>query len=87
MIRLYSNQCATISELKANPNSILEQSGGNPVLILSHNKPITYLVPVETFEQMQKELEEYRLLQLAQERLEDDTSIPVTISELSKSED
>ncbi|MGM0951759.1 MAG: hypothetical protein ACQEW7_02140 [Pseudomonadota bacterium] len=38
-------------------------------------------MPVETFEQMQQQLEDYRLLLGARKRM-DDESIPVTINEL-----
>lgn len=39
------------------------------------------MVPVETFEAMQEQLEDYRLLQEAHKRM-DDESVPVTIDEL-----
>ncbi|WP_339801046.1 type II toxin-antitoxin system Phd/YefM family antitoxin [uncultured Marinobacter sp.] len=81
MKSLFARLAATISELKANPNEVLNQANGEPVVILSHNKPRAYMVPVETFEQMQEQLEDYRLLLEARKRM-DDESIPVTINEL-----
>ncbi|WP_203142653.1 type II toxin-antitoxin system Phd/YefM family antitoxin [Marinobacter mangrovi] len=81
MNSLFARLAATISELKANPNEVLRQSNGEPIVILSHNKPKAYMVPVETYEQMQEQLEDYRLLQEARKRL-DDESVPVTIDEL-----
>ena len=81
MKSLSSMLAATISELKANPNEVLNQANGEPVVILSHNKPRAYMVPVETFEAMQEQLEDYRLLQEARKRM-DDESVPVTIDEL-----
>jgi len=81
MKSLFARLAATISELKANPNEVLKQANGEPVVILSHNKPRAYMVPVETFEQMQEQLEDYRLLQEARKRM-DDESIPVSINEL-----
>lgn len=81
MKSLFARLAATISELKANPNEVLNQANGEPIVILSHNKPRAYMVPVETFEQMQEQLEDYRLLQEARKRM-DDESIPVSINEL-----
>ena len=81
MRSLFARLAATISELKANPNEILNQANGEPVVILSHNKPRAYLVPVETYEQMQEQLEDYRLLLAARERM-DDESVTVSIDEL-----
>jgi len=39
------------------------------------------VVPVEAYEEMQEQLEDYRLLQEARKRM-DDESIPVSIDEL-----
>ncbi|PAV27244.1 antitoxin [Tamilnaduibacter salinus] len=81
MKSLFARFAATISELKANPNEVLRSANGEPVVILSHNKPRAYMVPVETFEAMQEQLEDYRLLQEARDRM-DDESVPVSIDEL-----
>ncbi|PHQ27596.1 antitoxin [Marinobacter guineae] len=72
---------ATISELKANPNKVLDQARHEPVVILSKNKPWAYLVPIETFEQMQEEIDDYRLLRVAHERQGDD-AVSITLDEL-----
>lgn len=81
MRHILAEYCASITELKANPNAVLEQANNQPVAILSHNSPRAYLVPVEAFEQMQQQLDDYALLIKAHERL-DDESIPVSIKEL-----
>jgi len=81
MKSLFARLAATISELKANPYEVFNQANGEPVVILSHNKPRAYMVPVETFEAMQEELEDYRLLQETHKRM-DDESVPLTINEL-----
>lgn len=80
----FRRRAPTISELKANPNRVLNQANGEPVMILTHNKPWAYIVPVDTFEQMQDQLEDYRLLQEAHQRM-DDKTVSVTIDELRAS--
>lgn len=72
---------ATISELGANPNKVLSQAGDQPVVILSQNKAWAYLVPIETFEQMQEEIDDYRLLKEAQERTTDE-AVSVSVEQL-----
>jgi len=81
MKSLFAMLAATTSELKANPNEVLNQANGEPVVILSHNKPRAYMVPVETFERMQGQLKDYRFLQEARKHMEDE-SVPVTVNEL-----
>ena len=52
---------ASISELKKNPSALIEQSEGEPIVILNHNRPTAYLVPAETYEQLMDRLEDYQL--------------------------
>lgn len=72
---------ATVSELKVNPNKVLNQAGHEPVVILSKNRPLAYLLSPDMFEQIQEQLEDYRLLQAAHQRINDE-AISVSIEEL-----
>lgn len=81
MRALYAELCATITELKANPNALLDEAGGKPVAILSHNKPRAYLVPVDAYEKMVASLDDYELLVEACARMNDE-SVPVDIRKL-----
>lgn len=59
---------ASISELKKNPSALIEQSGGEPIAILNHNRPTAYLVPAATYEALLEKIEDYQLGVLVQER-------------------
>jgi antitoxin StbD len=58
---ILANRSASISELKKNPTFLIQQSNGEPIAILNHNKPTAYLIPAETYEAMMETLEEYQL--------------------------
>ncbi len=74
---------ASISELKKNPSSLIEQSEGEPIAILNHNKPTAYLIPAETYEIMLDKLEDYQLGLLVKERQHEKISaVEVNIDEL-----
>jgi len=74
---------ASISELKKNPSSLIEQSEGEPIAILNHNKPTAYLIPAETYEFMLEQIEDYELGLLVKARQEEKSSaIEVTLDEL-----
>ncbi len=74
---------ASISELKKNPSALIEQSEGEPIAILNHNKPTAYLVPAGTYERMLEKLEDYQLGLVVKERQhEKETAIEVTLDEL-----
>ena len=74
---------ASISELKKNPSYLIEQSEGEPIAILNHNKPTAYLIPAETYERMLEKLEDYQLGLLVKERQHEKSSaISVSLDEI-----
>jgi antitoxin StbD len=74
---------ASISELKKNPSVLIEQSGGEPIAILNHNKPTAYLIPAETYEALLEKIEDYQLGVIVNERQHEKFSaVEVTLDEL-----
>jgi antitoxin StbD len=74
---------ASISELKKNPSSLIEQSGGEPIAILNHNKPTAYLIPAKTYEYMLDQIEDCQLGLLVKERQHEKSSaVEVNLDEL-----
>jgi antitoxin StbD len=73
----------SISELKKNPSALIEQSGGEPIAILNHNRPTAYLIPAETYEALLEKIENYQLGVTVNERQhEKKSAIEVTLDEL-----
>ena len=74
---------ASISELKKNPSALIEQSDGEPIAILNHNRPTAYLIPAETYEALLKKIEDYQLgLIVAERKNEKISAVEVDIDEL-----
>lgn len=74
---------ASISELKKNPSALIEQSDGEPIAILNHNKPTAYLIPAETYEAILEKLEDYQLGLIVKERQNEKISaVEITLDEL-----
>lgn len=83
MESILTRYSASISELKKNPSSLIEQSEGEPIAILNHNKPTAYLIPAETYELMLEQLEDYQLGLLVKERQHEKSSaVEVILDEL-----
>lgn len=73
----------SISELKKNPSALIEQSEGQPIAILNHNKPTAYLVPAATYEALLEKIEDYQLGVIVNERQHEKiAAIAVTLDEL-----
>ena len=83
MESVLANRSASISELKKNPSALIEQSDGEPIAILNHNKPTAYLIPAETYEALLEKIEDYQLGVIVRERQHEKISaVEVTIDEL-----
>lgn len=57
MRQVLSSCSATISELKENPTTCLDEAEGTLIAILNHNVPAAYLIPAETYEWLIDKLE------------------------------
>ena len=83
MESVLANCSVSISELKKNPSALIEQSNGEPIAILNHNKPTAYLIPAETYEALLEKIENYQLGIIVKERqYEKKSAVEVTIDEL-----
>jgi len=83
MESILANRSASISELKKNPSWLIDQSAGEPIAILNHNKPTAYLIPAETYEAFLDKIDDFELGLLVQNRQNEKSSaVEVTIEEL-----
>ena len=74
---------ASISELKKNPSALIEQSEGEPIAILNHNRPTAYLIPAGTYEALLEKIEDQQLGLIIKERQnEKDSAVEVPFDEL-----
>ncbi len=83
MKQVLANCSASISELKKNPSALIEESDGEPIAILNHNKPTAYLIPAETYELLMERIEDYQLGLIVNERQSEKIkAVEVDIDEL-----
>jgi antitoxin StbD len=74
---------ASMSELRKNPNALLQEADGSPITILSNNKPAAYLIHAETYEALLERIEDYELGVLVRNRKnEKSQTIMVSLDEL-----
>ena len=74
---------ASVSELKKNPSGLLQQSDGEPVAILNHNRPTAYLIPASTYVEMLERLEDAELMEIVESRkIEKSRAKEVSLDEL-----
>ena len=74
---------ASISELKKNPTALIDQSDGEAIAILNHNRPTAYLIPAEAYETLAEQIVDNQLGLLVRERQNEKISaVEVTLNEL-----
>ncbi len=69
--KLMAGMSTSITDFKANPNSVIEQSEGEAIAVLKSNEPCFYAVPPELFESMYEAMEDLALLKQANARMRD----------------
>lgn len=82
-MHILSDYSVSISELKRNPSSLIEQSHGSAIAVLNHNKPTAYLVPADTYEKMMELLADIELSNTVTTRLKDiENAVEMNLEEL-----
>ena len=83
MRQVLADYSVSISELKKNPTSLLNEADGSAIAILNHNKPTAYLVPADTYECLMDVLDDYELGKVIDSRRGDlSNAIDVNINDL-----
>ena len=77
--RVMASMSTSITDFKANPNAVIEQSDGEAIAVLKSNEPSFYAVPPDLFESMFEAMEDLALLMQANARLSDGKE-PIEIS-------
>jgi antitoxin StbD len=81
--KIYAGYTASITELKRNPQALINDAKGEPIALLNHNRPTAYIVPAETYEELMDLAEDLELGQIIEQRKTEKTSaVEVGIDEL-----
>ena len=77
--RVMASMSASITDFKANPNAVIEQSEGEAIVVLKSNEPCFYAVPPDLYESMFEAMEDLALLMQANARMNDGKE-PIEVS-------
>jgi antitoxin StbD len=79
--RIHARASVSISDLKKNPSSVIDQASGEAVAILNHNRPTAYLVPAAAYEAILERLDDLDLAKIVRKR-HSEATVSVTLDEL-----
>jgi antitoxin StbD len=77
--RIMASISISITDFKANPNAVIEQSDGEAIAVLKSNQPSFYAVPPELYESMFEAMENLALSMQANARMNDGKE-PIEVS-------
>lgn len=83
LVKIHATLTASISDIKRNPQALIDSAQGETIALLNRNKPTAYIVPAKTYEMLMDLAEDIELGRIIEERKgEKKNAIEVGIDEL-----
>ena len=83
LTKIYANYTVSISQLKRNPQALIDNAHGDIIALLNRNRPTAYIVPAETFDWLMEVAEDLELGRIIEERKSEKAdAVEVGIDEL-----
>ena len=83
LTKIYANYTVSISQLKRNPQALINDAHGDIIALLNRNRPTAYIVPAETFDWLMEVAEDLELGRIIEERKSEKAeAVEVDIDEL-----
>ena len=61
LTKIYANYTVSISQLKRNPQALIDNAHGDIIALLNRNRPTAYIVPAATFDSLMELAEDIEL--------------------------
>jgi len=83
LIKIHAELTTSISDMKRNPQALIDSAHGETIVLLNRNKPTAYIVPAETYEMLMDLAEDIELGRIIEERKDEKKeAVEVGIDEL-----
>jgi antitoxin StbD len=83
LTKIHADLSVSISELKRNPQAIIDEAHGEAIALLNRNKPTAYIIPAETYEMLIEIAEDIELGRIIEQRKSEKAdAIEVDLDEL-----
>lgn len=65
---IFASTTVSISDLRKNISTIIDEAGDSAVAVLNHNKPAAYILSAKAYEALLERLDDAYLVELAKKR-------------------
>ena len=71
MEKILTSRAVAVSEFKRAPNEIVAEANGEPIAVLTNNRPSFYVIPASTYESLMEFIYDLESAPLLEQRLAD----------------
>ena len=83
LTKIYADFAVSITDLKKNPQALIDNAHGEAIALLNRNKPTAYIIPAETYEELMDLAEDIELGRIIEDRkAEKEDAIEVSLDGL-----
>ena len=83
LTKIYADYTVSITDLKKNPQALIDNAHGEAIALLNRNKPTAYIIPATTYEKLMDLAEDIELGRIIEERkVEKADAVEVSLDEL-----
>jgi antitoxin StbD len=83
LTKIHADYTVSITDLKKNPQALINMARGEAIALLNRNKPTAYIIPAETYEKLIELAEDLELGRIIEDRkAEKADAVEVSLDEL-----
>ena len=83
LTKIHADYTVSITDLKKNPQALINNAHGEAIALLNRNKPTAYIIPAETYEKLMELAEDLELGRIVEDRkAEKADAVEVSLDEL-----
>ena len=83
LTKIHADYTVSITELKKNPQTLIDNAHGEAIAVLNRNKPTAYIIPAETYENLMELADDLELGRIIEKRkAEKVDAVEVSLDEL-----
>ena len=83
LTKIHADYTVSITELKKNPQALIDNAHGEAIALLNRNKPTAYIIPAKTYEKLMDVADDLELGRIIEERkAEKADAVEVRLDEL-----
>ena len=83
LTKIHAAYAVSITELKKNPQALINNAHGEAIALLNRNRPTAYIIPAETYEELMDLAEDLEFGRIIEERkAEKADAVEVNLDEL-----